>query len=162
MSHSLRSLANDSCFQRKAAILKSLDRSVVDFTTYNETFAGHWKAIPHFHSIIVRMNAACLATYSNPDVRDISCPPRAHTPLPSPSLPPPPPPPRNASFIMGKMETTVLTCRGNYRRAAARSISSKPMTNTSRSCREVVEEQGLNHILLLLSSVLSNFKTIPS
>ena len=36
----------DSCYRRKAAIIKSLDWGQVDFTLYNETFTGRAKAIP--------------------------------------------------------------------------------------------------------------------
>lgn len=36
----------DSCYRRKAAITRSLDWGVVDFTLYNETFTGRAKAIP--------------------------------------------------------------------------------------------------------------------
>lgn len=35
----------DSCYRRKAAITKSLDWGTIDFTLYNETFAGRAKAI---------------------------------------------------------------------------------------------------------------------
>ena len=36
----------DACFRRKAAITKSLEWGVVDFTLYNETFTGRAKAPP--------------------------------------------------------------------------------------------------------------------
>lgn len=36
----------DACYRRKAALTKSLDWGVVDFTLYNETFTGRAKALP--------------------------------------------------------------------------------------------------------------------
>ena len=36
----------DSCYRRKAAVTKSLNWSQVDFTLYNETFAGRAKIMP--------------------------------------------------------------------------------------------------------------------
>ena len=36
----------DTCYRRKAAVLKTLDWGVVDFTLYNETFTGRAKSIP--------------------------------------------------------------------------------------------------------------------
>ncbi len=36
----------DTCYRRKAAVQKSLDWGIVDFTIYNETLAGRGKSIP--------------------------------------------------------------------------------------------------------------------
>ncbi len=36
----------DTCYRRKAALMKSLDWGVVDFTLYNETFTGRAKVLP--------------------------------------------------------------------------------------------------------------------
>ncbi len=36
----------DSCYRRKAALVKSLDWGVINFTLYNETFTGRAKPLP--------------------------------------------------------------------------------------------------------------------
>ncbi len=49
----------DSCYRRKASITKSLDWGTVDFTLYNETFAGRAKAIARCHYCLSEHHA-CL------------------------------------------------------------------------------------------------------
>ena len=77
-------MMNDSCFRRKAAVLKSLDWGVVDFTIYNETLSGHGKAIPRCHYCLSEYHHShecSLAPDSKPDARDTSRPPRATHPV---------------------------------------------------------------------------------
>lgn len=52
----------DSCYTRKAAVMKSLDWSQLDFTLYNETFAGMARAISRckFCNSDLHLSADCI------------------------------------------------------------------------------------------------------
>ena len=58
----------DACFRRKAAITKSLEWGVVDFTLYNETFTGRAKALPRCRYCLSEhhMSANCVLAPENP------------------------------------------------------------------------------------------------
>ena len=58
----------DTCYRRKAAILKSLDWGVVDFTLYNETFTGRAKSIPRCRHCLSEHHPSHECTYA-PDSR---------------------------------------------------------------------------------------------
>ena len=58
----------DACFRRKAAITKSLEWGVVDFTLYNETFTGRAKALPCCRYCLSEhhMSANCVLAPEHP------------------------------------------------------------------------------------------------
>lgn len=58
----------DTCYRRKAAVLKSLDWGVVDFTLYNETFTGRAKSIPRCRHCLSEHHPSHECTYV-PDSR---------------------------------------------------------------------------------------------
>lgn len=58
----------DTCYRRKAAVLKSLDWGAVDFTLYNETFTGRAKSIPHCCHCFSEHHSSQECTYA-PDTK---------------------------------------------------------------------------------------------
>ena len=52
----------DTCYRRRAANTKSLDWDMIDFTLYNETFAGRAKVVPRCHhcSSELHSSAECI------------------------------------------------------------------------------------------------------
>ena len=54
----------DTCYRRKAAASKSLDWSMIDFTLYNETFAGRTRAVPRCRYCSSDLHASHECTYA--------------------------------------------------------------------------------------------------
>lgn len=54
----------DTCYRRKAAIMKSLDWGQVDFTLYNETFTGRAKSIPRCRHCLSEHHASANCSYA--------------------------------------------------------------------------------------------------
>ena len=57
----------DACYRRKAASTKSLDWGVIDFTLYNETFAGRAKRVQRCRNFLSEFHS----TASCPDIPQI-------------------------------------------------------------------------------------------
>ena len=58
----------DTCYRRKAALTKSLDWANVDFTLYNETFAGRAKSITRCYYCLSEHHASAACMYA-PDAQ---------------------------------------------------------------------------------------------
>lgn len=75
-------LTYDVCFRRKAAIVKSLDWGMVDFTLYNETFTGRAKSIPRCRHCLSEHHQSADCSYA-PDLSEV--PQSGHRPVHQPS-----------------------------------------------------------------------------
>ena len=69
----------DSCYRRKAAFTRSLDWGEVDFSLYNETFAGRAKNIPRCRHCLSELHSSSSCNYAPEPSRVTSPSPRQPT-----------------------------------------------------------------------------------
>ncbi len=89
----------DTCYRRKAALMKSLDWGVVDFTLYNETFTGRAKVLPRCRHCSSEHHPSHACSYA---------PDQATESQQAPSRPARSPM-RSASYTMANMGTGVIS-----------------------------------------------------
>lgn len=66
----------DTCFRRKAAIIKSLDWGEINFTASSETFTGRAKAVAHCRHCSSDLHAAHECAFGTPPSLPATHPPR--------------------------------------------------------------------------------------
>lgn len=70
----------DTCYRRKAAVSKSLEWGVIDFTLYNETFTGRAKAVARCSYCSSDQHTSHDCIYAPATKHDLS-PPRSRPPI---------------------------------------------------------------------------------